>query len=167
MFYDPVNIKFKDCKKAIEFFFACRLDGFPTSSISESFERSLIDASNGIPTSRSTNPDAIVGLDDIINAYIDIEKIIKKFSKSSQKAFLLYVTKGVERAALAAARKSTRMIGLQFKSKEAYFYGELQRLGDYLKKENYLYKSYRAEQFIIDEINRLNEKIFSQLEKAA
>lgn len=153
-----MNIKFPDCKKAIEFFLACRLDGFSTSSISESFERTLIDAANGIPTPRSTNPDVIVGLDDIINAYTDIEKILKKFSKSSQHAFLRYVTHGVDRAVRVAARTVPKLYGIGFDHKRTYFYGELQRLGDYLKKEDYLYKSYRAEQFIIDEINRLNEK---------
>jgi hypothetical protein len=148
-----VKLQFRDCKEAIAFYIMGKIDADMSPSVTEACINVLTHGFCGA----STNIEDLIGLDDVIHAVVDIEKILGKFNKPTQKAFFSYVLEGQE-GAIIRLNRSWKGVGKKRITKRDYFYNAIRVLAQHLMKAEYLSKRYYAEQDDIEDVKAANEK---------
>lgn len=147
-----MSIVFNDCKDAIEFYIHFKNEVPLTRNIAEICGDLLFRGT----TANNTNPESIVGFDDIVNAIVDLDKIFKSFkSVMILAAFKAYVEKDTA-AAIRNIRMVTSNVGKSRLYKRDRFYSLIQDLAEKLICAGYLSKSYYAEREQIEELESEN-----------
>ena len=147
-----MKLQFKDCKEALEFYIYYREDPAACDSTTESYLKSQIEGSMAY----STNQDSLIGIDDIINALVDIERILSKFPVLIQRAFLEYGLGGRRRAhAILASTWKGRLLSSDRRYK--ILSRMLKNLAAMLLKAHYLKPGYLAEGDDLEQLKAENE----------